>query len=109
MRLLLDFFVGALVALSLLIVQLTPSPAQQPVVPGSVSQPANGNSQAFLPYSASNPLAVAPQSYPNGATPITGNAQGTTGAVVGTLAAAVGKTTYICGLHIDAKIGRAHV
>lgn len=35
------------------------------------------------------------------ATPITGNAQGTTGAVVGTLAGTAGKTTYICGFHID--------
>lgn len=40
--------------------------------------------------------------YPAGATPITGNAQGTVSAVVATLAAVAGKTTYICGIHIDA-------
>jgi hypothetical protein len=33
---------------------------------------------------------------------ISGNSTGTTGAVVGTLAAAAGKTTYICGFSIDA-------
>ncbi len=32
---------------------------------------------------------------------ITGNAQGTTGAVVATLPAAPGLTTYICGFHLD--------
>ena len=76
--------------------------AQAPVVPGSTSVGGSGASQAFVPYSASNPLNVVDQPYPSGATAITGNAQGTTGAVVGTLAAAAGKTTYICGLHIDA-------
>jgi hypothetical protein len=35
-------------------------------------------------------------------TPITGNATGTTGAVVGTLAAAVSVTTYICGFAVSA-------
>jgi len=48
-------------------------------------------------------------SYPNGAIPITGNASGTTGAVVGTLAAAAGKLTYICGLHVDAIGGTASI
>lgn len=40
---------------------------------------------------------------------ITGNATGTTGAVVGTLAAAVGKTTYICGFNVQAIGGTATV
>src|SRR5882762_3977503 len=36
------------------------------------------------------------------AAPITGNATGSTGAVVGTLAAAESKTTFICGFNISA-------
>ena len=40
---------------------------------------------------------------------ITGNASGTTGAVVGTLAAAVGKYTYICDFDISAIGGTAAV
>lgn len=40
---------------------------------------------------------------------ITGNATGTTGAVVGTLAAATGKTTYICGFDVSAIGGTAAV
>lgn len=47
--------------------------------------------------------------YPTGATPITGNAAGTTGAVVGTLAGTSGKTTYICGFSVDALGGTAAV
>ncbi len=47
--------------------------------------------------------------YPTGATPITGNAAGTTGAVVGTLAGTTGKTTYICGFSVDAIGGTAAV
>jgi hypothetical protein len=44
---------------------------------------------------------------PAAATPLSGNAAGTTGAVVGTLAAAVGKTTYICGFNVQAIGGTA--
>lgn len=40
--------------------------------------------------------------FPVNSIPITGNAQGTTGAVVGTLAAAAGRFTYICGLNVSA-------
>lgn len=40
---------------------------------------------------------------------ITGNAAGTTGAVVGTLAAAASKTTYICGFNVQAIGGTAAV
>ena len=40
---------------------------------------------------------------------ITGNAAGTTGAVVGTLAAAAGKTTFICGFNVQAIGGTATV
>lgn len=47
--------------------------------------------------------------YPLAATAITGNAGGTTGAVVGTLAAAALKTTYICGFNVSAIGGTAAV
>lgn len=47
--------------------------------------------------------------YPTGATMITGNAAGTTGAVVGTLAAAAAKTTYICGFNVQAIGGTSTV
>lgn len=40
---------------------------------------------------------------------ITGNAVGTTGAVVGTLAGVAGKTTFICGVDISAIGGTAAV
>lgn len=47
--------------------------------------------------------------FPTGATAISGNAAGTTGAVVGTLAAAASKTTYICGFNVQAIGGTAAV
>ena len=42
-------------------------------------------------------------------TPLTGNAAGTTGAVVGTLAATAGKLTYICGFNVSSIGGTATV
>jgi hypothetical protein len=46
----------------------------------------------------------------NPGTSITGNSTGTTGAVVGTLAAATtGKTTYICGFDVSATGGTAAI
>lgn len=47
--------------------------------------------------------------FPAAATPISGNATGTTGAVVGTLAGAASKTTYICGFSVSAIGGTAAV
>jgi hypothetical protein len=47
--------------------------------------------------------------YPLSATPVTGNATGSTGSVVGTLAAASSKTTYICGFDVSAIGGTAAV
>jgi hypothetical protein len=41
------------------------------------------------------------------AVPIAGNATGTTGAVVGTLAGAASKTTYICGFNVSTIGGTA--
>lgn len=47
--------------------------------------------------------------YPVGSFPITAIATGTTGAVVGTLAAFPGRTTYICGVDVSAIGGTAAV
>lgn len=47
--------------------------------------------------------------YPAGATAIGGNAQGSTLAVVGTLAGVASKTTYICGFNVSAIGGTAAV
>lgn len=41
--------------------------------------------------------------YPNGATPLTNSATGTTSATATSLAGAVGKTTYICGFEARAN------
>lgn len=60
--------------------------------------------------SQTNPLPVSfGTEYPSGATPITAHATGTTGSVVATLAAAVGKTTYISGFDVSAIGGTAAV
>lgn len=45
--------------------------------------------------------------FPTASTPINGNATGSTGAVVGTLAGVASKTTYICGFSISATGGVA--
>lgn len=47
--------------------------------------------------------------FPTAATAISGNATGSTGAVVGTLAAASSKTTYICGFNVSAIGGVATI
>jgi hypothetical protein len=49
------------------------------------------------PVNQTNPLPT----LPTAAAPIQGNAAGTTGAVVGTLAAVAGKTTYLCDFDIS--------
>lgn len=51
--------------------------------------------------------AIITSAYPQNATPITGNATGSTSAVVGTLAAVSTKTTYICGFNVQAIGGTA--
>jgi len=56
----------------------------------------------FPPYPANTSTGVV-------ATPITGNATGSTGAVVGTLAGAASKTTYICGFNVQAIGGTAPI
>lgn len=75
----------------------------------------NASPPRAVPCSAANvaPNAVGLTSYPfnpataTTATPITGNATGTTGAVVGTLAGTSGKTTYICGFNVSSVGGTA--
>jgi hypothetical protein len=85
-------------------------------VNGAVGMCLNSANKA-VPCSAAgvspSPVAISP--YPfnpvtaTSATPITGNAAGTTGAVVGTLAGTAGKTTYICGFNVQAIGGTAVV
>lgn len=59
-----------------------------------------------IPVGTQSPLPVVINP-PNGG--ITGNAAGTTSAVVGTLAAASGKTTFICGFNVQSIGGTATV
>lgn len=54
-----------------------------------------------------NPTPITP--YPTGSFAITGNSVGSTAAVVGTLAAFPGRTTYICGFNVQAIGGTATV
>jgi len=65
-----------------------------------------GPPQIWAPCSSSNALNVTTTitAYPTGATAVTGNGTGTTGAVVGTLAGTSAKTTYICGFN-DSAVG----
>lgn len=71
--------------------------------------PTNGL-EDWQPCSPTNPLAVTTSSaLPSGSTAIIGVGTDTTGAVVGTLAAAAGKTTYICGLDVSAIGGTATI
>jgi hypothetical protein len=93
-----------------------PAAAAQDV---SCTGPTGANCVPVVNYTASgvinagNPLAVssapvapaagtAGAGYPPGATAISGNATGSTGAVVGTLAANATKFTYICGFNVSA-------
>lgn len=94
----------------------TQFPTQQPgiTVPGVVNM-CVGQDQIARPCNELQPFAgkivAAPPTtpYPTGAFPITGIASGTTGAVVGTLAAAPGKSTYICNLDVSAIGGTAAI
>src|SRR6516225_12138227 len=73
--------------------------------------PTGGNCVPTVPFTAAgainaaNPLPVAGGA--SSGTPITGNATGSTSAVVGTLAGTAGKTTYICGFTVSAIGGAA--
>lgn len=79
-----------------------------PVTPGyQICSTASGSTQcSFQPLDLSHPLPVM-LGGTNGV--ITGNAAGTTAAVAGTLAAATGKTTFICGFNVQSIGGTATV
>lgn len=91
-------------------------PTQAPNInaPGAVEMCLNTVGTA-VPCSELTPRAVnvvrgnALPPYPTGAIPITGIGAGTTGAVVGTLAASPGRLTYICGFDVSAIGGTAAV
>lgn len=69
----------------------------------TTANPGSGN--GCIPVSAANPLPVGP-----GGTQIQGNASGSTGAVVATLAAdTTGKTTYLCEFDVSAIGGTAAI
>jgi hypothetical protein len=83
-----------------------------PAMAAPLSAPCTESSQTAAecdPVNTSNPLPVSAVGYPIGTTALTGNGAGTTGAVVGTLAAASGKTTSICGFDVSAIGGTAAV
>lgn len=100
-----------LIALGALLVGLlavpAPSHAQSPVLPYYQIYPKGLTAPpGEQPVDLTHPLPVVLT--PPGAG-ITGNATGTTGAVVGTLAASANKTTYICGFDVTAVGGTAQV
>jgi hypothetical protein len=66
-----------------------------------------GGMVQMAPNAAGQAVPVPPNTPPG--IGIAGNAAGTVGAVVGTLAAAAGKTTYICGFNVQAIGGTAAV
>lgn len=91
-------------------------PTQNPAVnvPGMVEMclDQSGTARAcdpLVPRSVKVVSGIPTAPYPAGSFPITGIGSGTTGAVVGTLAAAPGKTTYICGVDVSVIGGTAAV
>ncbi len=101
-------------ALALAWALVGPAQAQAPVKP-CIEITTLSNFRDCQAVSATNPLpvtlggAAGLVGYPPGSAAITGNATGSTGAVVGTLAAAAAKTTYICGFSVSAIGGTATV
>jgi hypothetical protein len=87
------------------------------IVPGMVSFCWNGTTNAdgtlaVAPCGTATggaSLSVSPTPYPQGATPITASATGSTGAISATLAAAAGKSTYICGFSYQGSDATAAV
>lgn len=80
-------------------------------VPAAKGVTVNGTGAATTPAGAGSGQSVITNQnpYPAGSTAITGNSAGSTGAVVGTLAATSGKFTYICGFDVSAIGGTAAV
>ena len=116
------FIAGLFLALALLlpreshaqaVVVSTCGALGQTYAPGSTRNPAidiNGNNcNAPSASQAVTGSVTLSSQFPSAATPISGNAAGSTGAVVGTLAAAAAKTTYICGFNVSAVGGVAAV
>lgn len=82
-----------------------------PLSPGIIANAAPGTPNTTTVLSVQGEAGMTPiqvtspttgGSLPNAATAIQGNATGTTGAVVGTLAAAAAKTTYLCDFDVSA-------
>lgn len=96
-----------LLAIFLLALLPIPALAQSNV---AIWCPTSGVPLGWVPCgNTGTPVVVSLNSLPVGATAITGNATGTTGAVVGTLAGVGAKTTYICGFSMSAIGGTAAV
>ena len=74
-----------------------PAQAQQATVVPSCGSVTLGGTQSGLFVDTKGRLCSDNPAYPSGSTPVTSSATGTTGAITATLAAAAGKTTYICG------------
>lgn len=112
-------WIGRLTAIASLTLLLASAAQGQNAFPTPGGSSANGavimcpsaaNAALYVPCNSTNPATVSQASqYPVGATAITGNATGTTGAVVGTLAGVAAKTTYICGFDVSAIGGTATV
>ena len=95
------FFIALVLALI-----CTAARAQQPVLPGFnvCSTTATGSTQCgWVATDRTNPLPVIMGTQ----NVISGNAAGTTSAVVGTLAASTTKFTYICGFNVQSIGGTA--
>jgi hypothetical protein len=75
-------------------------------VNGALGMCLNGSSKA-VPCNAAgvlpSPMSGASPQFPSGSTVVTASAIGTTAATTATLAAAAGKTTYLCGFSIRAN------
>lgn len=98
----------ALLALCLALLGSVPSQAQSlSILPGGCGTGSYVLSTPYLTVDSYGRLCS--NIGPSAAQTITGNATGTTGAVVGTLAAAAAKTTFICGFDVSAIGGTAAV
>jgi len=79
-----------------------PAQAQQANVVASCGSITLGGTQNALTMDTKGRLCSDVTALPSGSTAIQGNAAGSTGAVVGTLAAAAVKTTYLCDFDVSA-------
>lgn len=91
-----------------------PTPNPNVNAPGTVNMCPNSAGitvpcSDLTPLSVRIPAGVQVLPYPTGAFPITAIATGSTGAVVGTMAATPTKTNYLCGVDVSAIGGTAAV